>query len=155
MKRRILHAGPNDDSSEYKNSLSDKDKEFIERFDSEFHNGQDSGLLKGEAKQEAWRNRNALYRDLYNVARNSGVLSQLDELTERFLEDASDEWDWRNRYHTNGFSAAAEMIIDQTVNNLKNPNLSVRIMLYRFFEQLTSLMREYNYDRNQKRKNQK
>lgn len=155
-KKRFLPDG-NQDYKDYFHKLTPDEKQLIENFYNDFYAGgvySERTILKTEeAKEEAKRNHGALKRDVMEVAQRRGELSDIDENTVAFMNDACDEDDWRNAYDLFGFKAAALVIYEQATKDLKSSKVSVKVTLNRFFEKMLSLKRLNWRERKHKRKN--
>jgi hypothetical protein len=141
---------------EYLDKLSAEEREYVKKFYEQLYAG---GVYDGDSEElaesfvrEANKNYNSLTRDLLDVAKDNGLLKNLDENDTRFMEDACDEWSWRDEFDKHGYRHAALMIYEQTENDLKNSQIDVKVTLTRFYEKMNSLKRLNWRERKHKRK---
>jgi len=139
------------DSSSYKETLDEESRAWAEQFDREWlKNGtydvpaKERILKTKEQRKEANRNYNRVKRDaLYVASRMPGQLLELDEEARVFMEDAADEFDWRNTYKIQGFKPASELIYDQAIRELDIKKIddwkTVLIRMYIKLEKLRKL----------------
>lgn len=156
---------------DYLNKLTPQEREFLERFNFDYYSGgvyekdpnkkdangnklpSDKILIDNnynDIKIEAIRNHNSLSRDALNVAIQSGTLSNLDEETVQFMEEACDEWDYQRVYQQQGFKAAVETVYEQTRRDLTNTLLDVNVTLTRFYFKINKIRLMNKRDRTKK-----
>lgn len=115
--------------------------EWKRRFDDEWYNGNRNGdftILKGsEAKAEARRNNNVSNRDALSVAEKTGSLVELTYNEDCFMQDVSDDFDWKNAYKIIGIEGAAEAIYSQARRDLESGNINKA--LEKFHMKMTEL----------------
>jgi hypothetical protein len=140
---------------EYVDKLTDSEREFIERFYEDLYaNGiyRDNPVIKDkQGRTDAIKNYNSHNRDALNVAKKNNKLDTITEATQ-FMEDACDEWDWRRVYDQTGYKDAALLIFDQTIKELENKTINIKITLNRFYEKMNSLKRLNGREKKHKRK---
>jgi hypothetical protein len=144
VKKKFLPRNKKD-YLEYASKLTPDERSFIEKVYEDLYAGgvydEDTVLKSEESRAEARKNKNSSARDLYEVAERAGALADLDENTQAFMEDMSDDFAWRNVYDQTGFVDAAVCIFDQTVKEIENRTVNIRVILNRFLEKMTSLKR--------------
>lgn len=130
-------------------------REYKRRFDAEWHNadfytGEENIIKDEKIRSEAIRNYNSSKRDALSVAEKTGSLAELTPNEAQFMQDASNEWEWQEVYKRHGYAQALKTIIEQTVKEIENKNIAIRVTLSRFIVKVLDLRRV-----NARRKNPK
>ena len=115
-------------------------KFYKEFHKADFYNDEEDIIKDPEMRKEAVRNHNMNNRDAFNVAHKQGMLSSMTSKDE-FMEAASDDWDWQGEYKENGYEAAVNCILEQTVRDLQNKKLDIKVTLIRFHSKMNELYR--------------
>lgn len=127
----------------YSNKLSDEDKAWIKQFYNEYYCApslNENSIIKDPAhKTDANRIHNSSYSDIFSIAERTGSLVELSGDEERFMTDASDEWDWKNTYKIQGYEAAVQDIFYQAERDLQNKTIDVKLTLARFLNKFLEL----------------
>lgn len=147
---------------EYYDNLSKEEQRWIRKFYEEYYNGAahwkapEKRLIQDEEMlQEATRNNNAIQRDIWEVATTENSLEYLGEEDRQFMEDACDEWDWRRVYDILGKKEAANLIMNQALDNIENKEYSNYTALAQFYVQMDQLRRHHNSEVKLKRERKK
>lgn len=132
---------------DYYDQLNDEEKKFIRQFNREYH-GDDISRKKREGKKvlitdpevqkEARRNHNIQKTDMFCKGKREGGLVEYDENRD-FMEDASDDWEWRDVYVRDGYDAAVEFIDKLCLNEIKNRKMEGRVVLSRYYSRREEL----------------
>lgn len=142
------------DYKDYINKLEPEEKKWLLQFYNEYYRApsvtEDSIIKDPEIKKEANRVHNTMYRDIYSIAEKTGALTELAEDEERFMLEASDEWDWQNIYKQQGYEAAILEVFSQTERDLSNNLIDVKLTLARFLSKYLALKKLNNRRRNAK-----
>lgn len=121
-------------------------REYKRKFDAEWYNAdfytKEENIIKaGDTKKEAIRMKNSLDRDALSVAEKMGSLRELSQDEDQFMADASNEWEWQEVYKREGYAAALKTVIEQTVKEIEDSKISIRITLSRFIIKVLNLRR--------------
>lgn len=147
MSKKLKPKLANQDYLEYYDQLDENEKEWIKQFYEEYHEGRfytkrDNIIKDEEVKKEAIRNSNQTYRDdLFSVAQREGLLTSLTGDQQDFMEEASDFWEWNNIYKQFGYEQAAECILQQAIDDIRNSEIDEEITLMRFYSKMRELDR--------------
>lgn len=131
--------------------------EWKKRFDTQWYYGNRYGnqnvLETEEQVKESTRNNNCRDRDIIvrQDARDDEDKETMlyDDDYQTFMNDANDEWDWNNAFKEGGYELAAQTIYDQTIADLQNKSLDVKVTLTRFIIKIMNLR---TLERREKRK---
>lgn len=136
--------------TDYAHKLSEADKQWLYNFNKEYHLGHakmditKNKLLKSqELVNEAIRNHNVEARDALRVANKKNTLFTEDDITnftqdeevKQFMEDAYDEWTWRDEYARSGYDPAKRLIFERIIDefDLTKDKKGRKSLLERFF----------------------
>lgn len=146
---------------EYWNSLSKEEQKWISQFYHEFYNDGVSFtepekriLQTKEMQKEARRNHNSMKRDAYEVAEKSGGLDYLYDERRRFAESEAD-FEYLEVFDSQGYEAAVQFLVDETIPDLDNMSLDLNIVLIRFYLKMEELRRHRNRQVRQDREERK
>lgn len=138
-------------SEDYRNKLSSEEKDFLDKFNYEYHYGgvfKKDSMLKDDAAKEAVSNHVAYRKDALVIANNKGLTVEIpDGATTEVVDE-----DWEQEYSKNGYVGALKLIYDSATEDVKNCNLDIKITLSRFYTKMCRLRRVYKRDLNHKRK---
>lgn len=127
----------------YVNKLKPEDREWLKQFYNEYYRApsvNENSIIKDPSiKKEANRIHNSNYSDIFSIAERTGNLAELSGDEERFMVDASDEWDWKNTYKTQGYANALQDIFYQAERDLQNKTIDVKLTLARFLNKYLEL----------------
>lgn len=142
--------------TDYAHKLSESDRQWLYNFNKEYHLGHakmdltKNKILKNkEMVSEANRNHNVEARDALRVANKRGKLYAEDDIKDfiedqeirKFMEDACDEWAWRDEYARSGYGPAKRLIFEQIIDqfDLTKDKRGRKSLLERFFENYLEL----------------
>jgi len=125
------------------------EREWKRRFDDDWYNATRNGdfeIIKSvEGQAEARRNNNRRNRDALSVAEKSGTLNELTENEADFMDDVSDDWDWKSAFKQAGPEGAKIVIFDQAKRDLRKGNIDKALSnFYIKMSDLKALMRRTN-----------
>jgi len=128
---------------DYWDKLDEDQVKFLQQFNSEYKDGgsyyTDTPILNTpELIQEATRNHHNLTRDAFEVAGRQGSLVDLDEVDKQFMEDASDEWAWRDAYKVGGYELACNFLFAQAIKKLTDET-EWEVILANFYVKMNNL----------------
>lgn len=139
---------PEHDYKEYERFLSPEEREWIRQFNLEYYkavaNADKVIITDPEMQADAHRVHNGIYTDIYSLAERSGALRDLSPDEDRFMQDASDEWDWNATYKEHGYEAALKQIFFQTERDLENTAIDRQVTLARFLNKYLALRKIEN-----------
>lgn len=139
---------PELDYKEYERHLSPEEREWIRQFYFERYkapsNADKKIITDPEMQAEAHRIHNGIYNDVFSLAERSGSLRDLSPDEDRFMQDASDEWDWNNIYKEQGYEAALKQIFYQAERDLDNKIIDRQLTLARFLNKYLALRKIHN-----------
>lgn len=120
--------------------------EWKRRFDDEWYNADRNGpmeiITSEEGQKEAHRNNNNNKRDALSVAEKTGALTELTENEECFMDDVSDDWDWKNAYKIAGPDGARNTIFNQAKRDIDSGDIDRALTkFYIKMSDLKALMR--------------
>jgi hypothetical protein len=136
------------DYLEYLNKLSPDEQKWIKQFYNEYYRAPvmtDESIIKDpDMKKEANRVHNTMYRDIFSIAEKTGALGELSPDEDRFMQEASDEWEWNTIYKTQGYESAIKQIFYQCERDLENKLIPVQVTLARFLNKYLALKKLNN-----------
>jgi len=132
----------------YIDQLSPKEKEYIKKFYNELYYADIynpdveniNDISDPEVKKEIVR---ATYSRQNDVMGNSSKakVKYGNKNKEQFMEDASDEWEWKDGYAEGGYELAVKFIFNQTLKDLDNNKVDKTTTLLRFYTKMSKLRR--------------
>jgi len=151
------------DYREYEDELSDSEREWVEQFYHEYYANlmseipeEDRIQTEGYMLIEGYRRYNQLYRGIFEVAEATKTLEYSDD-DQEFMEDASNEWEWRDALKIGGYEMASQTIIVQAMNELRRSHADWSkewpAILARMYVKMNEMRKEYN--REQRKQNEK
>jgi hypothetical protein len=139
---------PELDYKEYEKHLSNAEREWIRQFNLEYYkapaNADKKIITDPKMQAEAHRVHNGIFNDIYSLAERSGALRDLSPDEDRFMQDASDEWDWHNVYKEQGYESALREIFAQTERDIDNKLIKRELTLARFLNKYLALRKIHN-----------
>ena len=150
-----------EDLKEYK-GLSQDDKDYIYRFYLENYNDKISfdgaKLLKSPRMLKvARKNHNSVKRDAMRVAHKTKRIRSIESVdspeNRKFMEDMSNEQEWRTAYKIGGYELAGKQIVGQAVEEIKlcEDDSLIKEILLDFLLSFRELRLEERKDRTAKR----
>lgn len=143
----MKHNDWDDSYIDYWNSLTDEEKEFMLKFNREYHHdgiskySKDEALLQSEeARQEARRNHNSRKTDMFHISRKEGNV-EYDDKYHQFMNDACDDWNWERVYSIHGYKGAIQFITEMTMKEIKETNTEPDVILSRYYDRRYRLNR--------------
>ena len=146
----------NDILLEYKDyeieGMTEDDKKWIvdfyrEHYFGDFYNKNKSNSTDdNEVIKEANRTNNRRQTDVYSISDKHNILDH----SKSFMEDYSDAYEWRDAYTIGGFELASKFIMNHTLRDLDNANISKETTLVRFYYKLNKLRKLELQQRRQK-----
>jgi len=114
---------------EYQDKLSPEERKWIKKFYQEYYNNgvynsDDPILNSEELKKEAKRNYNNLSRDALELIGRQDTYGDFSEVDRHFMEEASDEIEWRDAYKMGGKEVAGDAILMLAINELESTDTS-------------------------------
>ena len=144
------------DFLEYADELSEEELAYVEKFYKEYYFADfynEENIIKDpDAKKDAIRNHNSRTRDAFTKSAHTNQLKYDPDNKEGFMQDASDEWEWRDAYKVGGFELATDVIMNSTLRDLDNEFIDRKTTLARYFIKMDALRKQHT---NIERKNRK
>lgn len=149
---------------EYLHTLDDQEAMWILKFYDERYNGATSPAFTDpedlihntpEMKSEAVRLHNNNKRDALKVATKKFDLLELHDIEyNKFMEDASDAWEWQDAFKFLGYREAATVIMEQTLSDIETGEDSI-LALAKFYAKMKELDKYQRKDIKTKRELEK
>jgi len=134
------------DYTEYIDQLTESEKAYIKKFYSEYYftdiyNKKETlhDVTNKETKKELVKQTYSRQNDVFGASSPAKVQYE-NSPREQFMEEASDEWEWRDGFQKGGYELAVKYIFDQANKDIDN-NVDRNATLLRFYIKMTKLRR--------------